>query len=371
MVKKSFAIYGAIEKIEIFRDTHREAPFAHVTFKDSRTTYLALIDSKQNPHSNVEMIRPADVHRQPDNPIDSSKSPFYNLPDECLLVIFGNCDFNTLAALTVVCRKFCHLLRDSVFSNEFSFNKVTTNSTEVTNALVTVNRLVQCVNPVAFHVKIYRNIQFIKWPSVSVDLASSEKNKLSIDVSFFKAEWLIWLEPIAKRIISIFIRRTVYDKCLPYHGHDTLLWPNTTVLIVRGFSMKKSVPNFTSLIATMPNLEIISLQNLLYNKMELTNLYAKKLQKIYFEKCTFESDITKKQIIDLANVVRGHGTIFPLCISFDRIQFLKQQHANYTIQFELDEDPKNYDEFYNEFKNPELISIIQESTYSETMSVSF
>lgn len=375
-MKKSFAIYGAIEKIETFTDNCSKTQFAHVTFKDSRTAYLALIDCKQNPLRNMDQIRPADVHQQPDNPIDLSMSPFHNLPDKCLLAIFRYCDINSLASLSVVCKKMCQLLRERVFANEFKFYTVTMSKIEIIDALVTVGRLVECIDPKTFHIKIRRNFQSIILPSVAVavDIDCSEQNQLSVDVSFFKTEWLHALDPIAKRIQSICIRRSIYDDCLPYNGVGKLLWPNSTLLIMRGFSTKKSVPDFTSLIATMPHLETILIQNLLF-KMELKSLYAENLKKIYFENCSFKSDISKGQIIEMANKVKAHGTTFPLCLIFDRIQYLRQQHVNYPIQFDpYDDEPENDDEpdnsdFNNQFKEPEYISIIQESTYSETMMV--
>lgn len=338
--------------------------------------YLTLVDHKQNPLRNIELIRPADVHQQPDNPLDLSMSPFYSLPDKCILVIFGYCDVNSLANLSVVCKKMCQLLRDRVFKHRMKFDLLTVSKTNVEDALVTVSRLVQCIGPKTFHIKMCRSFQSIKWPTVTLDLVGTETNKLSVDVSFFKSDWLCFLDPIAKLVNTICVRRSVYDKYLPYNGSEKLLWPNSTLLIMKGFSSKKAVPDFTSIVAAMPNLEIILIQRLLF-KMELKSLYTKTLKKIYFENCSFKSDISKEQLLGMANHVKTKGTTFPLCLIFDRIQYLRHRHLScYPIQFngfddepENGEETENYDDYNHQFKDPEYISIIQESTYSETMKV--
>lgn len=110
--------------------------------------------------------------------------------------------------------------------------------------------------------------------------------------------------------------------------------------------------------------------------MELKSLYTQNLRIIYFENGSFKSDISKEHIIEMANNVKTQRTTFPLCLIFDRIQYLRQQHVNYPIQFDgYDDEPDNDDElesnddYNNQFKEPEYISIIQESTYSETMMV--
>lgn len=377
IVKKSFAIYGSMEKIEIFTDNCSQTQFAHVTFKDSRTAYLALIDCKQHPIRNVELIRPADVYQQPDNPIDSSMSSFYSLPDKCLLVIFRYCDVNSLATLSVVCKKMCQLLRDRVFINKYKFDALTMRKTDVMNALLTVGRLVQCIHPETFHINICRSFCSIKeWPSIGVDFGRSEQNQLSVDVSFLKPEWLYALEPVVKLVNAVCIQRTVYDKWRQNLVCEKLLWPNVTLLIMKGFSSKKSVPDFKSVIVAMPKLETILMQSLLF-KMELKSLYTTHLKQIYFQNCAFKLDISKKQIVEMANIVKVKGTTCPLRMIFDRIQYLRQQHISYPIQFdgyddepESDDEEENADDYgYQQFKEPEYISIILESNYSETMMV--
>lgn len=114
-IKNEFKIYGSLEKIEIFRDTHDDTRFAHVTFTENRIAYCALLDRKQQENSEIVLIRPADAHFQPDNPVDASTSPLYNLPDDCLLTIFDNCDFHMLATLSTVCKRLSELLRTRVF----------------------------------------------------------------------------------------------------------------------------------------------------------------------------------------------------------------------------------------------------------------
>ncbi|XP_037049146.1 uncharacterized protein LOC119083531 [Bradysia coprophila] len=374
-VKKSFTIYGDIEKIETFRDNSSKTQFAHVTFKDSRMTYLALIDSKENPHHDMKQIQPADVHQQPDNPIDLSMSPFYNLPDDCLLAIFGHCDITSLATLSVVCKRMFQLLRDRVFSNKLKLKTVALSKVNVVDNLVTVGRLVQCIDPKTFHIKIRKSSDCLHWPSVAVDFVGSDENKLSVDVSFYKTEWLCALDPIVRLIKTVCIQRSVYDQNVPFNGSGKMSWPNATLLIMRGFSTKRSVPDFTSIVAAMPNLETIYIQCLLF-KMNLRSLYNKNLKKICFENCSFNSDISKDRLVQMANHVKAHGTNFPLSLIFDRIQTIRHQHVTYPLQFgggddELDDDDdddsENNDDYKHQFKDPEYITIVQESTYSDIM----
>lgn len=259
-MKKTFAVYGVIQKIEIFGDNCNNIQFAHVTFKESRTIYFVLIDFKQNPAANIESMRPADAHQQPDNPVASTESPLYNLPDNCLLAIFRHCDINTIANLSAVCKKMSQLLRDKVLSEKFEYEAVASNEIEVINALTTASRLIQCVDPVHFHMKIYRNLKNSHtWPSVYVNFVYLEKSKLSIERKFYHADWLEKLNSIAKRFKVIHARWTVYDINV-LAAPAKFIWPNATALIISGFSKKIPITYMESFVGGLPIVEAISIQ---------------------------------------------------------------------------------------------------------------
>lgn len=258
--------------------------------------------------------------------MNSTESSFHGLPDECLLTIFKKLDYKTLATLSVVCKKICRLLKENVFVNICRFEGETSNDAEVENTLIAANRIIQCIEPKTFHMKIFRNLSKSHlWPAIVIDFCYTEKSRLSIEMEFFIKKWLCKLEPMAKLISSIHFRCTIYDDVLPYKQRDKVIWPNATVLIVSGFALRKSIPDFTSVVTALPKLEDLFIRNLFFNLNIKDYSYGKHLRNIVFENCSFISDKTERQIWKLVNVVKQKKNDFPLCIKFDRIKFLKTE----------------------------------------------
>lgn len=88
------------------------------------------------------MIRPAYVHQQPDNSMNSTESSFGSLPDECLLRIFKKLDYKSLATLAVVCKKIRRLIKENIFAKWCRLDCETANDIDVVNALITVKRII-------------------------------------------------------------------------------------------------------------------------------------------------------------------------------------------------------------------------------------
>lgn len=335
-LKTAFEIYGTLEKIAIFHDDFNNTKFAHVSFKKNRPAYCALLDIKQQKDNNIVLIRPADAHLQPDNPVDPSTSPFYNMPDDCFLTIFDYCDFHTLAKLSTVCKKLSELLRTRVFAKIPKFNSVATNDTEVADGLLTVSRLVQCINPPNFHLKISRDLlSSVEWPAMSVDMKSS-KSEVSVEMDFFKPEWLNRLDKIEKRIKSIHIHRSVYDSATFDQATVALPFPAATKLTISGFSCNADIPDLSKVVTSLPKLETIFLRNGSIMWEHIVNYCrdASSLQQIIFENCLFDSEIGKERILQIvnANVISGK-TEFPLCLLFDRIEHLKTKTSAAAEKF--------------------------------------
>lgn len=318
-------MYGSLGKIEIFHDNINNTKFAHVTFKENRVAYFALIDKEQQEVNNIDMIRPADAHLQPDNPISSSSSsPFYNLPDDCLLAIFDYCDFHVLATLSMVCTKMGNLLRTRVFAKISKFNSVATNEAEVKSGLLTVSRLVQCINPSNFHLKINRNFQSPVpkpgWPAISIDMKSSMKSKISVELDFFKLECISELGNIAKRVKSIHLHHSIYDDSTQWKQKQD--FANATEWIISGYANCCRISQFFSAFDIMPKLEVLFLRN---GFIEWAHIHsccekAKGLNSITFEKCFFYSDVTSDTIIQIARKVKSSGNNnYPLRLMFDHI----------------------------------------------------
>lgn len=109
--------FGALEKIEIFRQG--VSRFAHVTFKHGQNALLALL---QKPMSDkIIAVRLANAHKQPDNPLDESASPFQSLNADCLAAIFRFCNYHDQAILANVCRKFGDVLKNSIWKTKIKF----------------------------------------------------------------------------------------------------------------------------------------------------------------------------------------------------------------------------------------------------------
>lgn len=283
---------------------------------------MALLDCKQN----LKTIRPALAYQQPDNAIDSTKSSFYNLPDKCLVNIFKKLDIPSLANLSVVCKKLCKLLRDHIFVKMRTFEAETSDKSDVMNVLTTVNRILQCLQPEEFHMKIYRNLKNShKWPTVFMDFNYTEKSRLSIDMSFIKRKWLSKLEPITSLMKSIHVRYTIYDDSLPYKPRNEIMWPNVSTLIISGFSKKKSLPDFLCIVTALPKLEDLFIRNMYFDFYMKDYCQGINLRNIVFENCLFQSEMAEKQIWTVVAVLKEKKKDFPLCIKFDRIQFFKTE----------------------------------------------
>lgn len=326
-LKKSFKVYGdddgCLQRIELFSDDHNGTKFAHITFTKNQIAYLALIDCHLKLQSkNIEIIRPADVHLQPDNPVDSSLSPFYNLPDDCLLAILDYCEIDTSAMLSTVCKKFHVLLATRVFANTPKFDLVATNDADVENALIAVSRLVQCLDPSVFHLKMVRNLwQSHQWPAISVNMTSSE-SKITVEMDFFKPNWLKQLDKIAKRIKCIHVHRSIYDSDDALGKFDGETFPNATNLIITGYAIRCDIPDLTSIVASLPKLNAISLQKGIINWDHVVSYcsYSHQLRNINFQKCCFNSAVDAAQIYQIAHVIKGRHDNSRLGLMFDRIR---------------------------------------------------
>lgn len=197
----------------MFHDASNNTKFTHVTFADSRTAYFAMIGSKCKLNNNIKIIRPADSHQQPDNPLNStSGSPFYNLSDDCFIQIAKYCDIEALAALSAVCEKFSDVCRTRIFAGETKFSISSNDGTDGFYELQTFSQIVSCLKPKNFHLKIFRNLNnpldgdyFF-----TIDL-NANKTEFSTETKILDLEVLHEIRPIALRITAINLYQTIYD----------------------------------------------------------------------------------------------------------------------------------------------------------------
>lgn len=125
-----FGNYGEIEDIEVFEEQYwnkeNRIPYcAYVTFKESRSAYLALIDPPCKRKNFAMRIIPADIWGQPtdqlDNSVDernlafkSTISPIAKLNDDFLVNNFNYLDLDTLAQLSDTCLRFDHFIHKNI-----------------------------------------------------------------------------------------------------------------------------------------------------------------------------------------------------------------------------------------------------------------
>lgn len=154
-------------------------------------------------------------------------------------------------------------------------------------------------------------------------------------MEFFKKSWLRTLKSMIGLIHSMHIRCTIYDRNLPCNNEDKLVWPNVTMLIVSGFSIRSAIPYFYPVVAALPILEDLFIRNLFFNYNLMDHCSGKHLRNIVFENCSFVPDKMEKNIWLVVNDVKKKKNDFPLCIKFDCIKFLKtQQFTEYsTLNF--------------------------------------
>lgn len=316
-------------KIEVFHDNLNNTKFAHVTFKENRIAYFALLDCKQHQESkNIVTIRPADAHLQPDNPVDPSTTPFFNLTDDCFLAIFDYCDFDTLAMLSTVCKKMCELLRTRVFGKIAIYKSDTSNEAGVKNGLLTVSRLVQCINPPNFRLKIRRSAR-ADWAAITVDMTSF-KSVVFVETDFFTSECASELEKMAKRIKTIHLHCSIYDYSV-LEPDGGAVFPNVTRLILSASSNSCNISDLLSVVERMPKLEALSLRNGYIQWKRLCTCCEKavNLQSIEFTTCLFDSEIQAEQSRKLTNAFKKAAKKNQVCLTFDQIPSLQSVNCCY------------------------------------------
>lgn len=342
MIKSDFEIYGALERIEIFCDDYAAMKFAHVTFKENRVAYFALVDYRSRGNSNIEIIRPADLHRQPDNPVNSTNdSPFYNLNDDYFVNIVKHCDFESIAALSVVCSKFSNLIRTHIFGNKTKFTIFSEAGTDGHYELETFSHLLNCMKPNNFHLKIYSGM--MNGPKkdyfFAIDMNTS-KTEFSIESSLLDLEVLHEIQSIAKRINCINIHHTIYDSI---HDFDNSIefvkmqFPNVKMLTFCGYSTFDSYgfnEGSSNIVDSFPNVEMIFFRNLKMDWYEIEEFLKRaiSLREISFEECLFETELHQDVIFSVTETIKERDQNYPLCIRFNQIQVDSPSPSNYYTE---------------------------------------
>lgn len=227
----------------------------------------------------------------------------------------------------------CELLRTRVFGKIAIYKSDASNEAEVKNGLLTVSRLVQCLNPPNFHLKVCRNERNPSgWPAITVDMKSS-KSTFFVEADFFTSQALNELEKIAKRIETIHVHRSIYDGDFKSLGEEVLL--NTTKLILSGYTNSCDISDLFSVIDRFPKLKTFSLRtgSIRWDRFRALCEQAIDLRSADFTKCFFDSDIKNDQIIQLAGAIKKAGKRSPLRLTFDRIKSPPNYcnyHGSYT-----------------------------------------
>lgn len=298
-----------------------------------------MLDVKVNEKDDVAVIRLADARLQPDNPIGSNDSPFYNLPEACLLAICDNCDFHMLALLSTVCKKFSEFLRVRVFFKYPRFNAETSSLADVQNGLLTAARLVQCVKPKNFYFKMYRNfVSSIDWPKLSLDMVATS-SEICLEMDFFKPELLANLQRISGRIKSLHLHRTVYhsDFYQIKNSCAGVSFPEVTNLTISCYAMSCYIPEFSPITIASPKLETITFRkgNIKWKNVILFCELAKQLRTVIFEECCFDQDIGHSDIREVAVLIQKRDKLKPLRMIFGRISVKKPQTLMAPVEEKL------------------------------------
>ncbi len=266
--------------------------------------------------------------------MDSTQSTLYNLPDECLLKIFKKLDLHTTATLSAVCTKMHRLIKENVFVKTRSMKFTARNDADVVDALVTARRIIDCVKPKAFHLKMYRNVARCHlWPDIEIDFGYDEKSRLSIEMEFFRKSLLGELKLIAKSIATIHIQSTIYDTWLHFKEEKGICWANATKLILSGFAMTKGIPDFAAVVKSLPKLKELYFQNWFFNDNIIHYCKAQHLRYISFEKCSFLPAKMENQISNIPAIVKQRANNnFPLCIKFDSIKYFNPVSVSWNIR---------------------------------------
>lgn len=108
-INRLFRKYGPLEKIEVPHGNGARV-YAHVTFRDSKDAYFALLAEDKKPNKAIQKMCPAYTWKQPQL-IDS---PFLSLNDDCMLEISKYCSFDDHINLWQVCQRTQNFLKNHV-----------------------------------------------------------------------------------------------------------------------------------------------------------------------------------------------------------------------------------------------------------------
>lgn len=123
-IASAFRKFGAIEKIEIFKEKYpaedeADESYAYITYVDSMSVYHALRSAK-GLKSGLQIV-PADTWKQPawnetqPQRLDDRQISLNVLNEYCLLDIFNYFDLNTLIQLCNLCDRFSTIIHQRVF----------------------------------------------------------------------------------------------------------------------------------------------------------------------------------------------------------------------------------------------------------------
>lgn len=326
-----------MEKIEILDDCVHFYRFVHITFKQNRHAYRALIENENRSKRKtyITCIRPADTHHQP----DWTDSPFFKLNDDCFLEIIKYCDFETIADLSSVCTKFSNILRTRHFANKTKEFKMESDYiNRYRRELYYFSKLVNCIQPENFHLRIYNrlwNESVLASPMCTINM-DAPKTELFIDSYYLMNLGELNMFPtIAKRINSVHIYQRINDARHEFEFETEYLrempLPNVKEFTIRGYSSTATIPNPAHFVDSFSQLERITFYDCKVDWEESVLYFiqhATKLRHISFENCCFEPWIQKKQLMQAVELLKKGGRELPLCMRFDRIQVtIEQNHG--------------------------------------------
>lgn len=163
-------IFGALERIQIF--SKNNVRFAYVTYKSDRSTLLALTQLHLTMSDMFVYVQLAEAHKQPDNSLDETESPFQSLIQDCLIKIFQYCDIHAQATLTNTCRKFSEIIKESIWKKT---KQIRFTGPNIQNDLKTADSILKGIKSINVHFELFRPLFQKCGYEIIIDLDSNKK----------------------------------------------------------------------------------------------------------------------------------------------------------------------------------------------------
>lgn len=321
-LRDKFTNFGSLEKIKVFckgTDT-----FAHITFKDSRNAYFALLHFGEKKKFEIRL---ASVQNQPDY------SLLTRLPNELLIKIFEYCNFiHDQAAILATCERFRNIMKKKVFDK---LNEIKYRGHNASEGITTACHLLKHIDANGFKLsfELKRTISTgIFFYEINIDFKCSKR--ILVTDSVFILKYAAELSQIKNQFSVLHLKMVTGSPALSSLGND---YHHVTTLFFDCEDVGIPFYPLNSLMENVKNVSTICFRNLGCNSFSIKSLLNSKINRLILINCYFlneselissiiQTDKSERQELELIysgipSLTKGCSEIDVNPVSFEATEF--------------------------------------------------